>query len=137
MSAWIVSDAHIDALVTFALDKRTRFWNGKEAVYVTCDNAEEIGRLLLDENVASVNHRYDGEIDDEQRNAAAAYRFREFLPAPSPVVILKGCACYEYQACEHDGWNGSVAKAIIEAIHADAMSALPGYDAAPWGIERP
>lgn len=136
MSAFIVSNDHIDALVSFALAHRTSYWTGSHRVAISHENAEEIGRILMDENVASVAHLYQDRIDQDERDAGAAYRFREFDVLPSPVVILKACDCYDYQACEHDGWDASMAKIIVNAIRRDAVRALPGYEAAPWGIDN-
>jgi len=62
MSAYIMGHAHIDALLTFSTSKRY----GRGVVYtanetlieINCDNASEIGRILLTENERSVRHCY-------------------------------------------------------------------------------
>lgn len=60
MSAFIVSHKHINALVSAMLDAQVSYWDGHTRIYVTRHNAEEVGRILLDENVRSVNYRYEG-----------------------------------------------------------------------------
>lgn len=122
MSAYVVSDATIDALVTFAIGGTWRCWDGKP---------EELGQMLVDENYASVNYRYRGEEGGPHK-----YSFK-FMSSPaklSPIVILKLCHCYEYQACEHSEWKDSKAHDAIRSIEAKAMRELPGYDDAPWGL---
>jgi len=59
MSAFIVSHSHI-ALMTWAVDMRMSYWNpeARQRVTVTRANAEEVGRILLHENEASVRYRW-------------------------------------------------------------------------------
>jgi len=52
----------------------------------------------------------------------------------SPVAVLKACSCYEYQSCEHPGWETSEAKRLIDSITQAAIAALPGYQDAAWEI---
>jgi hypothetical protein len=48
--------------------------------------------------------------------------------------MIKLCHHYAYQACEHDGWEASDARKLVDAIEAHAVRHLPGYDDAPWGV---
>ena len=52
----------------------------------------------------------------------------------TPVGTLKAIQCFEYQACEHDGWEKSKAKAWIDRLLGETIAALPGYEGEPWGI---
>ena len=121
MSAYIVSDATIDALVTFAKSGSWTMVEGTE---------QAIGDLLVAENYKSVNYRY-GETDEPHKYT---YHFMLTPANQTPVVILKLCANYEYQACEHPEWEASKAHDIIKRIEAKAIRELPGYDDAPWGL---
>jgi len=60
MSAWIVFPVHIGYLVACALelapDGFVSFGNGR---LLTPHTKDEIGQLLMDENVRSVQYRYD------------------------------------------------------------------------------
>ena len=117
MSAFIVGNDHIDALMTFCIDKRVSFYNGVERVQITNQNAEEIGRILLDENVKSVHYRYEGRIENDELNAGADYSFRRFshYAGPlSPLKIIWGVRCLEYQSCEHPEWEQSIAWRICQ-----------------------
>lgn len=150
MSAFIVSHDHIDALLTFASQKHqfgAVSYYVKETgacVTITEENATEIGRILLTENERSVRHRYPsdkaGELPGTIGEDAAGYTFKAW-PINSPltaVSILKGCSCFDYQACEHDGYEDSLAFEIVNTIRKRAISRLPGYDNAPgWEFDRP
>jgi len=148
MSAFIVSHDHIDALLSFAKDKRMK---DRLGYFIQPSRADlfdwtAIGQVLLAENERSVCHRYPdctptdapGKIGEE----AISYRFRYFEPflqmahAKKMVWIIKNCDCFDYQACETDDYPTTIAHRIIEAIRAEAIRCLPDYDAAPWGIDR-
>lgn len=148
MSAFVVSHDHIDALLSFAKDKRM---NDRLGYFVTPSRFDTIdwstiGRVLLAENERSVCHRYPdcvpgntpGKIGEE----TIGYRFRYFEPfihiqfTKKCVWIIKACDCFDYQACETDNYDQTIAHKIIRSIRAEAVRCLPDYDAAPWGIDR-
>ncbi len=101
---------------------------------LTDDTAGQVGAMLLAENRRSVDHRYD----EDELDPSEAYiyeRFpRDITHSFAPVEILSAIRCYEYQACEHPGWETSEAHAFCRALEAAAIRALPGYDSAPWEI---
>jgi hypothetical protein len=148
MSAYIVGHDHIDALLTFASadDERSfgpvSYWlepTGNR-VEITERNASEIGRALLAENERSVGHRYPGDAPGDLPGAgedAAAYTFRPWAEVPPALAVLKGCDCFDYQACESDDYRSSDAYRIINAIRHRAISLLPGYENTPgWEFRR-
>lgn len=107
-------------------------WYDENRRELTTANAEEVGAMLLAENMRSVNHRY---ADDE---IEPVYQFRS-TPDPrfDPVKVLKAIDGYAYQSCEHQGWQRSEAKRFIEALQARMISRLDGYDdASTWGVEK-
>ena len=128
MSAFIVSETHIDALVTYAVDRKVSFYFAHVRTEITAHNAEEIGRVLINENVRSVNHRY-------RENKSMAYRFKRFNTPLTAVEAIKACHCLDYQSCETDDWESTKAFSVLRAIEASAMRSLPGYEKAPWGID--
>jgi len=93
--------------------------------------------MLHQENVKSLAARYPGDF----QNFGPPHEFSEsdIMRAPrlSTVEVLKACACLEYQSCEHDGWKSSRALRFLESVRNAAIAALPGWDAAPWGIDDP
>ena len=105
----------------------------------------EIGRILLDENERSVRYRYPGCGADELpgtigQEFLASYRFRPWPihAALAPLTILKACDGFDYQACETDDYDASLAATIINAIRRRAISELPGYSDGPgWALTRP
>ena len=129
MSAFICDDMHINAIVTYAVDKQVSIYEeGNGHTYITDANAEEIGRTLLSENVRSVNHRYNESED------AGDYKFERFETPLTAVEAIKACNCLDYQSCETDDWKTTRACAILNAVIAKAHNDLPGYDNAPWEI---
>lgn len=154
MSAFIVGHDHIDALLTFAKIHRVSYYvpqavcnvPGGTRVDITAQTATEVGAILLTENERSVRHRYtDCKVDDLPGTVgedAASYKFREFkeihrLPTAEKCAwILNGCRCFDYQACETDDYDASLAHSIIESIRAAAIRALPHIEQAPWEITR-
>ena len=122
MSAWIVSKAHIDMLVTATvmLGERTRA------------EADVTGQMLWDENYKSVNARY------RRHDKAPAYRFKARTWA-NPSELLKALACYDYQTCEHDAWGAdNAAYDLVEKlrVRVEPLREEADYEAAPWGIDE-
>lgn len=142
MSAFVVSHDHIDALLTWAVDHKVTYWNKLDGVHVeiTKWNATEIGQVLLAENERSVEHRYpSGDLPGTEGETFDAYTFRRFDEPGilTPVSMFKALACFDYQACETDDYEGSLAWRIINAIRSNVVYALPGWDDSPgWNFER-
>lgn len=147
MSAWLVSESHIQLLVNaasagsfggvrLALDEEAlqegRLEPGEAWVKVTDLPPTLLGQTLWEENRDSVAYRYNGR---EETGDPVTYCAGPTLVA-DPVTILKQIDVYEYQACEHPHWDESVAKAFCEALRKDVVTRLTGYDAAPWGWDR-
>ena len=158
MSAWIVSKTHIDLLITAGLiiptqtirNSRLRWYLPDETspdrhqVFELDDfNADDIGVTLWAENHASVNHRYPDASDDlpgpvDFDGPDVLTYTHQPIPGPiDPVVVLKVINCYQYQSCEHPGWETSSAHAFCTSLTQACISALPGYDQAPWGFDDP
>jgi hypothetical protein len=140
MSAFIVSDYHINALVTWAANRHafnavTYYWAGRSRDVRS--DPQRIANVLYAENVRSVNARYD---DAEPahgfnyvgtgRTGLSAYRL-------SPVQIIKACHCLAYQSCETSDWEDTEAFAILRGIEDAAVRSLAGYDEADWCLEEP
>lgn len=52
----------------------------------------------------------------------------------TPIGTIKAAQCYVYQAIEAPTWEHSEAKRTMELLITEAISSLPGYEDAPWGI---
>ena len=157
MSAYIVDRGHVAYLVEAGAARglagaREReplswYWRGKRREH----DPERVGAMLWSTNAASVAHRYpDSPADEMPGPCGGPFEYGEHNPPASgmlaimpgmpavplqtePVQLFKSLACYEYQSCEHPGWEASEARAYCEALRDRAISALPGWDAAEWG----
>lgn len=125
MSAFILADAHIGALVHVA----ARGPLGGVGRWYQLSGWAGIGDDLLAENIASIRARYGAE---------AASDPEPFRPGPvrhlTTIEALKAVQCYEYQSCEHDAWEASRARKFCSALTFALVTQLPGYDAARWAI---
>lgn len=138
MSAWVCSENHINTLATFlAAREITVKWHDSE--FACIDQPENVATILMAENVASVNYRYN------EDDPVLKHTYTMAAPLPELVVIHKLFRCYEYQACEHPGWEQCLAHKLCEAGRAyirhhmgryeEQIEKMPEWDQAPWGIE--
>jgi hypothetical protein len=150
------SHRHIDYLVEAANHYRISWWDtqgksprdipwGETKDYlrtVTDTDSDTIGSVLVTEQLASVSYRYpDDRLDDLPGYTPDIGREYEFKPTSlrlDPRFVLKAIAGYEYQSCEHPGWDTSEAKAIVETIKEHAISAITHSPEVPdmfWEID--
>lgn len=137
MSAFMVSDAHIDFLATAYVQHVNK-----------AADPQLVGAALILENARSIEARYGGASGGQAFAQAHAYRYRPWAePLGSVVRVAKQISCLEYQSCEHDEWQSSKAQAIL----VDLLAALApkgegagkdwehrsGWDCAEWGIPEP
>ncbi len=135
MSAWIVSRAHIDALVLAGVQFGL-------ATQPTPQALVAVGTGLWQANHASVNHRY------HRIHLAPTYPAPTATVVLDPVTVVKLIDCYVYQSCEHPGWQTSPAAEFCRRLREILMRDLPfdtaldhrapypiGWQDAPWGIE--
>ena len=153
MSAYVVEKEHIDYLLTVGLDWKDLKWFvydlpgdedymrgqpwGPTAIQsaqrrrrtLTLDTADAVGSMLWLENRRSINHRYDEEEEDPE-----LYLYESYGSPADPVAVLKAIRCFEYQSCEHEGWQTSEAKDFCDSLLYEAIRRLPGYEEAVWGV---
>jgi len=140
MSAFVVSKEHINAMILAGLAVRyipLGWYHNGEHHQLTSHNADEIGQMLLDENVASVAYRYQDDSLSQLPGKTNAewllpFEWHPFAKKPTALEAIKLVNCYEYQACEHPEWEQSEAKAFCKALRDNLIPQLPGYDKAPW-----
>lgn len=131
MSAYVVSNDTIDFLVTAA-----RLWRLDEDGYLPYDarnlTDSELGQILVSENVRSVNARYN------ETSTPEPYVYRSVsFDSISAVNVLKSVQCLNYQSCETDDWETTLAYKICKGLESAAIAHLPGYRDAEWGWTRP
>jgi hypothetical protein len=154
MSAFMVTDKHIAYLV-LAL----RRYSQRSAM--TNHARDEIARILKAECARSVHYRYPAKdarcphCGFEVCSPQVGWDPRDPLctiaaPCPfavvdvaqfdngtlkiEPIATLKHARCYQYQACEHDEWEVSEARRLTNTLIEAAITALPGYEQAAWGL---
>lgn len=127
MSAFLVGNDHLNALVNLALYgpsgrevRPDKVWHALRER--NREAAQELGELLAGENLASVNHRY------REHNESVPFIWLPNRARPTALEGLKAIACYEYQACEHPGWEASEARAFCEDLRRRLVACLEGYD---------
>lgn len=135
MSAYIVSKEHLDALMYLMVK---HLWHGSPR------GADEVGQMLMDQNVRSVQARYTNDTPETLPGPTVRYwqepykyPYKETAPKriPTEVEGLKIVTCYEYQSCEDDGWEKSEAHRECARLVAALIRALPGYEEVPWEWE--
>ena len=126
MSAFIVSSDHISALVSWAAANRVGVHTNP--MWFVVDNKIATCNMLLSENVKSVNWRY------RENEPVIPVEYTPPANPPSAVQVIKLCHCLAYQSCEHEAWEISLAKKILDAVIQTAIYKLPGYEAAHWSI---
>lgn len=102
--------------------------------------AETIGAVLYHQNWRSIEARYPDCVGRPERAPgpinASPYYAQKHVSAPQAVIALKSLACLEYQSCETDDYQQTLAYALLKWIEGICINAIPGYDEAPWGWER-
>ena len=145
MSAFVVDREHVKYLVDAAmkLDASGLTWANGRLEPGHYDTAAFIAQMLWSENVASVAYRYNDPAHENLPGPiGCSYIFGDWGPDilgddPEPVAVLKACDGYEYQSCEHPGWEGSDAKEFVDSLRRKAVHCLCGYEEADWSIEGP
>lgn len=150
MSAFVVSAAHIDALLSAAIngpnDRRPGSRLDWQSPYVHellgvlkplgPGNADAAGAALMKECIASVTYRYPdltGELPGPMPTPLPVqYEWTDMGRVMSAIEACKAIACFEYQSSEHLGWASSGARAFCLELRAAMVSCMEGYDAAPW-----
>lgn len=150
MSAWIISENHVRLLVEALFQYEVMSTNASAPM-----TPEALGKLLWRENHKSINHRYAKRARTPHYIHDSAALCAWDYPTPGrglvrelcrdPWLVLKQIGCYQYQSCEHAGWETSVASAYMAKLEAQIAKSLgctideayknrQHFGNAPWGI---
>ena len=130
MSAFVVSDKHINSMLTWANRKMDGIsYGGRIYSFKDTEHLQLMAQEMLNENYRSVNFRYAHYGYTEPHEIT--FKFERGCDA---VQIIKACHCFNYQCCETEDWDQSFAYRINEYILSSATRFLPGYDDAQWEI---
>lgn len=117
MSAYQVSDNHINVIVSWFLDYRkdNQLWFelGGEYGYMDEEAAARVAWTLHSQNVRSVNHRYSEASSDE------VYTFKKIGNAKQAyglAEIAGALDCLEYQSCETSDYYTTDAYKLITSM---------------------
>lgn len=135
MSAWIVSKTHIDALVQAGIEREM----------VREGEADEFGKMLWGENLASIHYRYPDTVEGGGypgpigfvASDVDAYTYEPLdgeagITLRSEGVVHMASSCYDYQTCEHPEYEGSKAEQF--AMLLSKLTEAAGREG-PWGID--
>lgn len=125
MSAFLVSERHINTLVTWAARYK-----------VSTVNRAKLADMLVAANLDSLGDRYTE--CQAEAELAASYRFHP-TRLPRATQIVKACDCYDYQACEVMDYDATLAARFVDNIRNRAIAmggkqSGPDYDRCAWEI---
>lgn len=128
MSCFIVSNAHLSAIVGWALRHNLSVGWGNGAYAYMPGLEQEAVNILDAANVKSCNARYK----EDTPEGDSVYEVD--APILSPIDVIKACDCLAYQCSEWEGFDGSTAQRLLDDIRDGAITRLPGYESARWSI---
>lgn len=115
MSPFVVTSAQIDAILMGLVQYRV-------TALRTLTDMQMLGQLLWDENQRSVNYRHN------ERDLAPRYE-PALIEARLDHRKLYGVVrCYDYQSCEHPGWENSLARGYTYQLTGLMELAHPSLD---------
>lgn len=136
MSAYMVSIEQINVMVWAA----TRYGELNSFMFEssygirtiqTFQDKTAMGQELLDTNAQALKDLYN---DD---TGFATYAYQPPRHATwQPIDLIKIVHNYEYQACDNKNWANSDAQRFCAALVRQLLHYVPGFEAAPWGIEE-
>ncbi|WP_081974632.1 ankyrin repeat domain-containing protein [Novilysobacter arseniciresistens] len=112
MSAHIVDMQEIDVLVS---------WSVKQGLLegMGVSNPDELGQILHDENVRSVNYRYDEQTQPD------TYTYTPMDHELDPEVVHQRLRSLNYQSCETEDWYSTKANECLAHIDCDLIDHVP------------
>lgn len=103
------------------------------------ETADATGEMLMNANVESVGHRYDEQPFENDLPGHAdylmPYRYADPGYRPTLAESVGIIAGYEYQSCEHPGWDGSEAYRFCVDLKDRLLRLIPGEHGWTWDEE--
>jgi hypothetical protein len=120
MSAYIVDNNSINYLVNYLEQEHDKYLAYFRYVDENIKTNQDVGQIILDENVRSVNTRYNEESKETFKYSFENYGFFD------PRQVISVCKCIEYQSCETSDWEQSKAYRLITRIKDYAIGEIEG-----------
>lgn len=131
MSAYFVSKATIDLMISAAIELKMYASFGHDHGPVTAARADMLGKMLWQANAESLGARY-GDRASDYAAEIDGYRWTQYVSITNAAII--GCArSFDYQACETDTYRGSDAHEFAMRLQAEVGKKLAGEG--PWGVD--
>jgi hypothetical protein len=158
MSAFIVPDMHIQALVGAALEFSGNMhyydypwsavatktdlngnslwikWQQEHEKWVNVATANDTGNMLMDANQASITARYEGRWPQEAQEPFA-FKF-SYITMLDPIKIMGAIRCFNYQACEVSNYELTEASLFNEALTELCIARISESHETPWTVEE-
>lgn len=141
MSAYVVSDKHINALVSFLASNHfsANYYDREDVAndLRNKDTAQRFAQMLKEQCIKSVMIRYPQDTLETLPGPANLRLEIEYQPVygMKPVEILKACDCYDYQSCEDPNYRLTESAHFVDAVRHCAIHRLPEYeDARGWDL---
>ena len=152
MSAYICSPSHIGVLGAYAAVNNCAVyeWRMNDNILT----AQNVAKGLALENIRSVAHRYPN--DEDGHRPGPGLKDADIIEACQiyaghfakrmggvivmaedvlePVQVLKLVRSLDYQSCETEDWEMTLAAQQLRWISGEAISRLPGYEDADWSF---
>ena len=153
MSAYICNPEHIGILAAYAATNDCAVYEWRKNTNIL--TAQNVAKGLALENIRSVAHRYPDDKDGQRPGpnlkdadiveACQIYagHFAKRLGGVivmaedvlEPIQVIKLVRSLDYQSCETDEWEMTLAAQQLRWISGDAISRLDGYEDAAWSYE--
>ena len=151
MSAYICDPSVFGILAAYAVENRCVIpeWRHGKRSDSRIQTAEQVARGLARENIRSVITRYPNSQDgnrpgspllDADIETAAAIYARYFIEHPQKLTaaqVIRLCGCLDYQSCETDDWEETLAYQQLQRIGSTVMPGPAGYDIGRWAFTQP
>lgn len=136
MSAFIVSKAHTDAIVNYAIQAGIHVrWQGRSYGFWEPEEARLMGQELVNENYKSIKARYgDDSVPPQYIVDFSSSQYDSYQ-------IFKACHCLHYQSCEHgaeyeDSFGYHILMTILRYAADDVMMNDSRWPTAKWEIRE-
>lgn len=156
MSAFMHSATHINEILNSAEMRKGgsgfSWYFGGARKYLDRSQMTAIGQMLMHENAESVASLYDMKnLESSADGGTRPMMYLEYLERAasyvftprasrrlSPIAAIKAIDSYEYQSCEHEGWETSEARAFVQQLTRYLITLTPEYaQADSWRLSEP
>lgn len=126
MSAFLVSENHVKAIIVATIDKHSDMGDMNAKV-----------NILWEENKRSVDIRYSlrSDMTGDWHELEITEEDIRRLKKITPVEALVLCSSLEYYSWQSKDWEDTEAFRLLNLAIKDIFKKLPGFKEAPWCID--